>query len=177
MLHECCIRICFKTSTFTLSVSKYAGIIQISIQILIHVLICADCKISLQEGTAPNYSWTPKLTQPQSTPPDYQHNVYIPGTTTGYSTLKLAPRGELDVYNTFSTFGKKRRFLSHYEPTYDNEDGLITNDIFHWDTNYTVCGCYISNCVVSSLTIISPLWNHSDDDRVLNATPLRNNPV
>ncbi|XP_076025134.1 protocadherin-10-like [Genypterus blacodes] len=91
----------------------------------------ADCRVSLQEGTAPNYSWTPKLTQPQSAPADYQHNVYIPGTTTGYSTLKLAPRGELDVYNTFSTFGKKRRFLSHYEPTYDNADGLITNDIFH----------------------------------------------
>ncbi|KAF7659343.1 hypothetical protein LDENG_00299240 [Lucifuga dentata] len=88
-----------------------------------------DCKISLQEESVPSYSWTPKYTQPQSTPPDYQHNVYIPGTTSGNSTLKLAPRGELDVYNTFSTFGKKR-FFSHYEQTYDNEDGLITSDIF-----------------------------------------------
>ncbi|XP_040007501.1 protocadherin beta-15-like [Xiphias gladius] len=89
-----------------------------------------DCKMSLQEGTVPNYSWTPKYTQPHSEPPDYQHNVYIPGTTSGYSTLKLAPRGELDVYNTFSTFGKKKRFISNYEQSFDNDDGLISNAIF-----------------------------------------------
>ncbi|XP_029924725.1 protocadherin beta-15 [Myripristis murdjan] len=91
-----------------------------------------DCRMSLQEGTVPNYSWTPRYTQPTSTqpPPDYQHNVYIPGTASGYCTLKLAPRGELDVYNTFSTFGKKRRYLSTYEQTLDRDDGLISNDIF-----------------------------------------------
>ncbi|KAK5859012.1 hypothetical protein PBY51_003110 [Eleginops maclovinus] len=54
-----------------------------------------DCKMSLQEGTLPHYSWTPKYTQPNSEAADYQHNVYIPGTTSDYSTLKLAPRGEL----------------------------------------------------------------------------------
>ncbi|KAM4620324.1 protocadherin-10-like [Polymixia lowei] len=90
-----------------------------------------DCKMSLQEGAVPNYSWTPKYTQPSSMqqPPDYQHNVYIPGTPSGYCTLKPAPRGELHVYNTFSTFGKKKRFLSNYEQTLDKDDGLI-NDIF-----------------------------------------------
>ncbi|KAG7223342.1 hypothetical protein INR49_015698 [Caranx melampygus] len=88
------------------------------------------CKMSLQEGTATNYSWTPKLSQPHSEPPDYQHNVYIPGTTSGYSTLKLAPRGELDVYNTFSTFGKKKRFISNYEQPFDRDDDLISNSIF-----------------------------------------------
>ncbi|XP_029304035.1 protocadherin-10-like isoform X1 [Cottoperca gobio] len=90
-----------------------------------------DCKISLQEGTLPHNSWTPKYTQPHSEPPDYQHNVYIPGTTSDYSTLKLAPRGELDVYNTFSTFGKKKRFISNYEQSFDTDDSLIvSNDIF-----------------------------------------------
>ncbi|KAL7389400.1 hypothetical protein ABVT39_002943 [Epinephelus coioides] len=89
-----------------------------------------DCKMSLQEGTVPHYSWTPKYTQPHSEPPDYQHNVYIPGTTSDYSTLKLAPRGELDVYNTFSTFGKKKKFISSYEQSFDNDDGLISNDIY-----------------------------------------------
>uniref|UniRef100_A0A3Q3EV27 Protocadherin gamma-C3 n=1 Tax=Labrus bergylta TaxID=56723 RepID=A0A3Q3EV27_9LABR len=87
-------------------------------------------EMSLQEGAAPNYSWVPKYTQPHSEPPDYQHNVYIPGTTSDYSTLKLAPRGELDVYNTFSTFGKKKRFISNYEQTFDRDDSLISNDIF-----------------------------------------------
>ncbi|XP_041657446.1 protocadherin-10-like [Cheilinus undulatus] len=89
-----------------------------------------DCKMSLQEGAAPNYSWVPKYTQPHSEPPDYQHNVYIPGTTSDYSTLKLAPRGELDVYNTFSTFGKKKRYISNYEQTFDTDDAIISNDIF-----------------------------------------------
>lgn len=92
--------------------------------------IFTDCKMSLQEGAVPNYSWAPKYTQPHSEPPDYQHNVYIPGTTSDYSTLKLAPRGELDVYNTFSTFGKKKRFISNYEQSFDRDDGLISNDIF-----------------------------------------------
>lgn len=90
-----------------------------------------DCKVSLQEGAVPNYSWAPKYTQPtHSEPPDYQHNVYIPGTTSDYSTLKLAPRGELDVYNTFSTFGKKKRFISHYEQSFDRDDDLLSNSLF-----------------------------------------------
>ncbi|KAJ4929959.1 hypothetical protein JOQ06_018975 [Pogonophryne albipinna] len=88
-----------------------------------------DCKISLQEGTLPHYSWTPKYTQPSSEAEDYQHNVYIPGSTSDYSTLKLAPRGELDVYNTFSTFGKKKRFISNYEQSFDIDDSLIVSNV------------------------------------------------
>jgi len=89
-----------------------------------------DCKRSLQEGAVPNYSWTPKYPQPNSEPPAYQHNVYIPGTMSGYSTLKLTPRGELDVYNTFSTFGKKKKFISNYEHPFDKDDGIISNSVF-----------------------------------------------
>ncbi|XP_077361796.1 protocadherin-10-like [Festucalex cinctus] len=103
----------------------------------------SDCKMSLQDESAPNLVWTPKYAQPQSEAPDYQHNVYIPseaadyqhnvyipGTTSGYSTLKLAPRGDLDVYNTFSTFGKKKKLISKYEQPYDKDDGLISGGIF-----------------------------------------------
>ncbi|CAL9685795.1 unnamed protein product [Knipowitschia caucasica] len=89
-----------------------------------------DCKLSLQEASVSNYSWTPKYAQTNSEEPDYQHNVYIPGTTSGYSTLKLPPRGELDVHNSFSTFGKKKRLISNYEQTFDKDNGLISNDIF-----------------------------------------------
>ncbi|KAM9332539.1 protocadherin-10-like [Pholidichthys leucotaenia] len=89
-----------------------------------------DCKMSFQEGAVPNYSWSPKYMQPCSEPPDYQHNVYIPGSTSGYSTLKLTPRGDLDVYNSFSTFGKKEKFISNYEQSYDKDDSLISNSYF-----------------------------------------------
>ncbi|XP_010900817.1 protocadherin-10 [Esox lucius] len=73
------------------------------------------------EGGMPNRSWTPRYTQPPPAqpPPDYQHNVYIPGTPSGYCPVKPAPRGELDVYNSFSTFGKKKRFISSYDPSLD----------------------------------------------------------
>ncbi|XP_061904083.1 protocadherin-10-like [Entelurus aequoreus] len=91
----------------------------------------SECKMSLREETNPDFVWTPEYTQSQSeAPADYQHNVYIPGATSGYSTLKLAPRGDLDVYNTFSTFGKKKKFISNYEQSFDNDDGLISNAIF-----------------------------------------------
>ena len=83
-------------------------------------------------GGVPDHSWTPRYTQPPSAqpPPDYQHNVYIPGTPSGYCTLKPALRGELDVYNSFSTFGKKRRLVSHYEQGLEREDSLINNHFF-----------------------------------------------
>ncbi|XP_049598297.1 protocadherin-10 isoform X1 [Syngnathus scovelli] len=103
----------------------------------------SDCKMSLQDETDPNFNWTSKYTQPQSEAldyqhnvyvpseaSDYQHNVYIPGTTSGYSTLKLAPRGDLDVYNTFSTFGKKKKLISKYEQTYGKDGGLISSSGF-----------------------------------------------
>ncbi|KAG7465375.1 hypothetical protein MATL_G00175780 [Megalops atlanticus] len=67
-------------------------------------------------------------------PPDYQHNVYIPGTPAGRATpsaqgtLRPAYRSQLDVNNSFSTFGKKRKFISGYEP---KEDAVINNDLFN----------------------------------------------
>uniref|UniRef100_A0A1A8V094 Protocadherin gamma-C3 n=1 Tax=Nothobranchius furzeri TaxID=105023 RepID=A0A1A8V094_NOTFU len=88
-----------------------------------------DYKRPPQDEVVPDYSWTPKYTQPQSEAADYQHNVFIPGTTSGYSTLKLTPRGELDVYNTFSTFGKKNKFISNYEQSFDNDD-FMKNFVF-----------------------------------------------
>ncbi|XP_067112866.1 protocadherin alpha-C2-like [Osmerus mordax] len=83
-------------------------------------------------GGVPTHSWTPRYTQPPSAQPplDYQHNVYIPGTPSGYCTLKPALRGELDVYNSFSTFGKKRRLVSHYEQGLEREHALINNHFF-----------------------------------------------
>ncbi|CAL8401951.1 unnamed protein product [Boreogadus saida] len=90
-----------------------------------------ECKISLQEErVVPDYSWTTKTMMPQSsyTSPDYQHNVHIPGAASGYCTLKprtSTPRGELDVYNSFSTFGKKKRLLASYEQTVARDAGLM----------------------------------------------------
>ncbi|KAJ7996459.1 hypothetical protein DPEC_G00237290 [Dallia pectoralis] len=103
----------------------------------------ADCKASsyigglkgvgsVGSGGTPNRSWTLRYTQPPSAQPspDYQHNVYIPGTSSGYCPMKSAPRGELDVYNSFSTFGKKS-LISNYDPSLDQkEDSLINNDYF-----------------------------------------------
>lgn len=89
----------------------------------------AEHRAAFREGAGPNYSWAPKHTQPRCERPDYQHNVYIPGTTSDYSALKLAPRGDLDVYNTFSTFGKKKRFISHYDHSFERQDDLIRDAI------------------------------------------------
>ncbi|XP_077597408.1 protocadherin gamma-C3-like [Stigmatopora nigra] len=102
-----------------------------------------DFKMSLQDGNNPMLTWSRTGSKPQSEvvdphhgvyipsqSADYQHNVYIPGTTSGYSTLKLAPRGDLDVYNTFSTFGKKKKLISKYEQPYEKDDGYIGSGIF-----------------------------------------------
>ncbi|CAL8267242.1 unnamed protein product [Merluccius merluccius] len=96
-----------------------------------------DCKLSLQEESIPDYSWTTKTMMPQRchTPPDYQHNVHSPGAPSGYCTLKptsSTPRGELDVYNSFSTFGKKKRLLASYEQTLVRDGGLMiaNGDLF-----------------------------------------------
>ncbi|CDQ57104.1 unnamed protein product [Oncorhynchus mykiss] len=64
----------------------------------------SDCNMSTQEGEVgsvggvPNRTWTLRYTQPLSAqqPPDYQPNVYIPGMLSGYCTLKLVPRRELN---------------------------------------------------------------------------------
>ncbi|XP_052010948.1 protocadherin beta-15-like [Xyrauchen texanus] len=66
-------------------------------------------------------------------PPDYQHNVYIPGTPSGFCTLRPSYRSELDVHNSFSTFGKKRRFISpsSFDPQDDMGTEVINNDLYN----------------------------------------------
>ncbi|XP_076875435.1 protocadherin-10 [Brachyhypopomus gauderio] len=66
---------------------------------------------STQVGVVPYLSWTPHYCQPDSTLPvsDYQHNVYIPGSPSTLCTPQLENHGDLDVYNSFSTFGKKKQ--------------------------------------------------------------------
>ncbi|XP_041078573.1 protocadherin alpha-C2-like isoform X2 [Polyodon spathula] len=73
-------------------------------------------------------AWTRYGPQYQLHPsPDYQHNVYIPGTPTLQPTSKPMQLSDLDVKNSFSTFGKKKKFISNYDP---KEDGVINNDLF-----------------------------------------------
>ncbi|XP_048885638.1 protocadherin beta-15-like isoform X1 [Brienomyrus brachyistius] len=90
----------------------------------------ADYRISPPASGLPNRAWTPMyvVPQPVGPPPDYQHNVYIPGTPVSHCTLRPAYRSDFDVNNSFSTFGKKRKFITHYDP---NEDVVINNDIFN----------------------------------------------
>ncbi|XP_016142569.1 protocadherin beta-15-like isoform X1 [Sinocyclocheilus grahami] len=101
-------------------------------------------------GSVSQRAWTPHYTpqhnpthhlqQQQPTaqvrphpPPDYQHNVYIPGTPSGFCTLRPSYRSELDVHNSFSTFGKKRRFISpsSYDPHDDTGAEVINNDLYN----------------------------------------------
>ncbi|XP_017570673.2 protocadherin-10 [Pygocentrus nattereri] len=75
-----------------------------------------DYKTSSEAGGLTDRCWTPRF--------DYQHNVYIPGTP---GLLKAAGHGELDIYNSFSTFGKKKRIT----PSHDlHEDTVITNELY-----------------------------------------------
>lgn len=119
-------------------------------------------RAAFQEGAGPNSSWAPKYTQPQCERPDYQHNVYIPGTTSNYSMLKMAPRGDLDVYNTFSTFGKKKKW-SHYDQSFERQEDLIRDAIFKWcmhDTVYSVISSISSHsCVWMDPLPINFWWN------------------
>ncbi|KAA0709727.1 Protocadherin alpha-C2 [Triplophysa tibetana] len=75
----------------------------------------------------------PTAQAPPHPPPDYQHNVYIPGTPSGFCTLRPSYRSELDVHNSFSTFGKKRRFISpsSFDPCDDTGAEVINNDLYN----------------------------------------------
>lgn len=85
-----------------------------------------DYKTSPKVGGFPNRSWTRYNQQDSIQPsPDYQHNVYIPGTPSTLCTLKLANNGDIEVYNSFSTFGKKKKPNNNLQ-----EDAVITNDFF-----------------------------------------------
>ncbi|MBN3297360.1 PCD10 protein, partial [Amia calva] len=87
-----------------------------------------DYKMSSPAVGVTNRAWTPRYgpQYPLHPPPDYQHNVYIPGTPASHSTLKPTHRSDLDVKNSFSTFGKKRKFISNYD---SREDAVINNDL------------------------------------------------
>ncbi|KAG7324411.1 hypothetical protein KOW79_012427 [Hemibagrus wyckioides] len=96
-----------------------------------------ECKMPSPATGLPERAWTPRYTptktpqqqQPSGQshghpPPDYHHNVYIPGTPSALCTLRPSNRSELDVHNTFSTFGKKRKFIS--PSSYDPRDETVT---------------------------------------------------
>ncbi|XP_015458064.3 protocadherin-10 isoform X2 [Astyanax mexicanus] len=75
-----------------------------------------DYKTSSEVGGLTDRCWTPRF--------DYQHNVYIPGTP---SSFRPASHGDLDIYNSFSTFGKKKKLTANHD---QHEDTIITNDLF-----------------------------------------------
>ncbi|XP_030621251.1 protocadherin-10 [Chanos chanos] len=101
-----------------------------------------EYRMSPPTTSVPARAWTPRYTpthhpqqqQPTShphPPPDYQHNVYIPGTPSALCTLRPTHRSELDVHNSFSTFGKRRRLISAYDPRDDTAPEVINNDLYN----------------------------------------------
>ncbi|XP_015235768.1 PREDICTED: protocadherin-10-like isoform X3 [Cyprinodon variegatus] len=104
-----------------------------------------DFKMSPSPSGVPSRPWTPHCTPPPQQqqpsipshphphphphpPPDYHHNVYIPGTPSGFCTLRpTVQRSELDVHNSFSTFGKKRRL----QMSPQGEAAVINNDLYN----------------------------------------------
>ncbi|TDH07586.1 hypothetical protein EPR50_G00108180 [Perca flavescens] len=110
-----------------------------------HMRGMKDYKMSPSTSGVPSRPWTPRCTPPPQQqqpsipphphphppphpPPDYHHNVYIPGTPSGFCTLRpAAPRSELDVHNSFSTFGKKRRL----QMSPQGEAAIINNDLYN----------------------------------------------
>ncbi|KAI7793064.1 protocadherin-10 [Triplophysa rosa] len=86
-----------------------------------------DFKTSPEIVGIPNRSWTPCYKDSLQSPLDYQLNVYIPGTPSTHCTLKVANNGDLEVYNSFSTFGKKKKLMPNNNC---QEDAVMTNDFF-----------------------------------------------
>uniref|UniRef100_A0A1A8I0V2 Protocadherin gamma-C3 n=1 Tax=Nothobranchius kuhntae TaxID=321403 RepID=A0A1A8I0V2_NOTKU len=108
-----------------------------------HMKGVKDFKMSPSPSGLPSRPWTPRCTPPLQQqqpsipphphphphpPPDYHHNVYIPGTPSGFCTLRpAAQRSELGVHNSFSTFGKKRRL----QMSPQGEAAVINNDLYN----------------------------------------------
>uniref|UniRef100_A0A1A8GI24 Protocadherin gamma-C3 n=1 Tax=Nothobranchius korthausae TaxID=1143690 RepID=A0A1A8GI24_9TELE len=108
-----------------------------------HMKGVKDFKMSPSPSGIPSRPWTPRCTPPPQQqqpsipphphphphpPPDYHHNVYIPGTPSGFCTLRpAAQRSELGVHNSFSTFGKKRRL----QMSPQGEAAVINNDLYN----------------------------------------------
>ncbi|XP_019730243.1 protocadherin-10 isoform X3 [Hippocampus comes] len=100
-------------------------------------------KMSTSPSGVTSRPWTPRCTPPPQQqqpsnpphphphphpPPDYHHNVYIPGTPSGFCTLRpVAQRSDLDAHNSFSTFGKKRRL----QMSPQGEAAMINNDLYN----------------------------------------------
>ncbi|KAF0021957.1 hypothetical protein F2P81_025790 [Scophthalmus maximus] len=107
-----------------------------------HMRGMKEYKMSPSTSGVTSRPWTPRCTPPPPQqqqpsvpshppphpPPDYHHNVYIPGTPSGFCTLRpAAQRSELDVHNAFSTFGKKRRL----QMSPQGEAAIINNDLYN----------------------------------------------
>ncbi|KAF3693893.1 hypothetical protein EXN66_Car009569 [Channa argus] len=106
-----------------------------------HMKGMKEYKMSPSPRGVPSRAWTPLCTPPPQQqqpsipshiqphpPPDYHHNVHIPGTPSGFCTLRpTAQRSELDVHNSFSTFGKKRRL----QMSPQGETAMINNDLYN----------------------------------------------
>lgn len=121
---------------------QYVGILN---EIKLCLCVFADYKMSPSASGVTSRPWTPRCTPPPPQqqqqqqpsvpshphphpPPDYHHNVYIPGTPSGFCTLRpAAQRSELDVHNSFSTFGKKRRL----QMSPQGEAAIINNDLYN----------------------------------------------
>lgn len=120
---------------------------------LLHLYLCrtTDYKMSPSASGVTSRPWTPRCTPPPQQqqpsipshphphpPPDYHHNVYIPGTPSGFCTLRpTVQRSELDVHNSFSTFGKKRRL----QMSPQGEAAIINNDLYNdWLVNKCLIG-------------------------------------
>ncbi|XP_034453504.1 protocadherin beta-15 isoform X1 [Hippoglossus hippoglossus] len=107
-----------------------------------HMRGVKEYKMSPSTSGVTSRPWTPRCTPPPQQqqppavpphphphpPPDYHHNVYIPGTPSGFCTLRpTVQRSELDVHNAFSTFGKRRRM----QMSPQGEAAIINNDLYN----------------------------------------------
>ncbi|KAJ8342137.1 hypothetical protein SKAU_G00320650 [Synaphobranchus kaupii] len=91
-----------------------------------------DLKTSPPVSGVPISSRTPRYVaaatqHPPEPPPDYQNNPSSPCSSAWSPTLCPTQCGQLDVRNSFSTFGKKRRFPGRDTP---RDTPTINNQIF-----------------------------------------------
>lgn len=131
------------------------------ISVLKYLCRTTEYKMSPSSSGVTSRPWTPRCTPPPQQqqpsvpphphphpPPDYHHNVYIPGTPSGFCTLRpAAQRSELDVHNSFSTFGKKRRL----QMSPQGEAAIINNDLYNdWESWMKGWRLVIFSCLLES---------------------------
>lgn len=137
--------VCIKTTT-----QEEVNFVQ-WVDSILHLRHITEYKMSPSTSGVTSRPWTPRCTPPPQQqqpsisthphphpPPDYHHNMYIPGTPSGFCTLRpTAQRSELDVHNSFSTFGKKRRL----QMSPQGEAAIINNDLYNdWLINNCLNG-------------------------------------